>query len=46
MHLLRELDSCIIVAEFTTAFAGCGKRDAVVDVQDAVGSAWRPDGDG
>ena len=46
MHLLREFDSSIIITEFSASLSGSSERDAIVDVENTIGSAWRPDGDG
>jgi hypothetical protein len=45
MQLLSESDSSIVVGQLTTSLAVlAGKRNAVVDVKDAVAAAGRPDG--
>jgi len=46
MYLLGELDRCVIVTELSTTLGGCSESDTVVYVEDTIGSAWRPDGDG
>lgn len=47
MHLLCKGDGGVVVGEFAVGRrVGGAQGDAVVDVEDTVGAAWRPDDGG